>query len=97
MSLNDEEDDDRGAAALVIAPQKRADKDKDKVHRKKKYHNEKGEEEDTDIWVEKALPQVVASFDSAWLADLEGEAHCRSRPWICRVPCLFPKGCQCDW
>ncbi len=67
--LNDEEEDDRGMAALVIAPQKRADKDKNKVCRKKKYHKEEeGEEEDADMWVEKALPQVVASFDSAWLA-----------------------------
>jgi len=52
------------------------------VCRKKKYHKEEkeGEEEDADMWVEEAPPQVIASFNSAWLANLEGEAHCGLRP-----------------
>jgi G patch domain-containing protein 1 len=56
-------EEDEGAA-LVIAPQ--ADKDKDKVRRKKKPRREKGNAEavaeDAEMWVEKAPPQVVASF-----------------------------------
>ncbi len=54
--------------------------------RKKKHHKEEkekkkeeGEEEDADMWVKKALLQVVASFDSVWLANLEGEVCHRLR------------------
>jgi len=75
----DEEEGDGGAATLVIAPQKQADKDKDKDKargKKKRRKEEKKEgEEDADTWVEKAPPQVVASFDSARPADSEGEAR----------------------
>jgi G patch domain-containing protein 1 len=60
-------EEDEGAA-LVIAPQA-ADKDKDKSRKKKKRRKEKssnaegpGEEEDVEMWVEKAPPQVVDSF-----------------------------------
>ena len=69
---NDDDEGDGGAAALVIAPQKPADKDK--ARRKKKRRKEE-KEEDADTWVEKAPPQVVASFDSARPADSEGEAR----------------------
>jgi G patch domain-containing protein 1 len=71
------EDDEEGAAALVIAPQQQAaDKDKDKGRKKKKRRKEKeGDEkgmgtgnaegeEDVEMWVEKELPRVVASFAS---------------------------------
>ncbi|KAH9983914.1 hypothetical protein BJV74DRAFT_849131 [Russula compacta] len=66
-------EEDEGAA-LVIAPQA-ADKEKDKTRKKKKRRKEGkekekgdnagGEEEDVDMWVEKAPPQVVANFTSA--------------------------------
>ena len=63
------EDDDEGAT-LVIAPQA----DKDKTRKKKKRRKEEkgatnvvgaGNDEDTDMWMEKAPPQVVASFVDA--------------------------------
>jgi G patch domain-containing protein 1 len=64
------EDDDEGAA-LVIAPQvDKAARDGDKARKKKKRRKEKGNvegegEEDAEMWIEKAPPQVVASFDGA--------------------------------
>ena len=63
------EEDDEGAA-LVIAPQA----DKDKARKKKKRRKEEkeatnivvaGVNEDAEMWVEKAPPQVVASFADA--------------------------------
>jgi len=63
------EDDDEGAA-LVIAPQA----EKDKARKKKKRRKEEkgatnvvvaGSDEDAEMWVEKAPPQVVTSFVDA--------------------------------
>ena len=63
------EDDDQGSA-LVIAPQA----DRDKTRKKKKRRKEEkgvtnvvgaGNDEDTEMWMEKAPPQVVASFVDA--------------------------------
>ncbi|KAF8273088.1 hypothetical protein EI94DRAFT_1676992 [Lactarius quietus] len=64
------EDDDEGAT-LVIAPQ--ADKDKARKKKKRRKEEEKGttnvvvtgNDEDTEMWIEKAPPQVVASFADA--------------------------------
>ena len=70
------EDDDQGAA-LVIAPQT----DKDKARKKKKRRKEEkeatnvvvtGVNEDAEMWVEKAPPQVVTSFANAPLASEGG-------------------------
>jgi G patch domain-containing protein 1 len=77
VSFEDDDDDQggNGGGALVIAPQQAGkDKDKDKARKKKKRRKEEKEEkgiaegkieEDTEMWVEKAPPQVVTSFVSA--------------------------------
>jgi len=73
----DDADGQGGGGALVIAPQQ-AGKDKDKTRKKKKRRKEEKEkekekrtaegeniEEDAEMWVEKAPPQVVASVAGA--------------------------------
>jgi G patch domain-containing protein 1 len=70
VSFDDADDADGqgGGGALVIAPQQ-AGKGKDKARKKKKRRKEEKEgeniEEDAEMWVEKAPPQVVASVASA--------------------------------
>jgi G patch domain-containing protein 1 len=64
-------EDDGEEAAFVIAPQ--ADKDKTRKKKKRRKEEEKGatnlvgagKDEDTEMWIEKAPPQVVASFVDA--------------------------------
>lgn len=64
-------EDDGEEAALVIAPQ--ADKDKTRKKKKRRKEEDKGvtnlvragNDEDTEMWTEKAPPQVVASFVNA--------------------------------
>ena len=77
------EDDDEGAA-LVIAPQA----GKDKVRKKKKRRKEENGatsvgaaagDEDAEMWVEKAPPQVVASFVDAPSAT-EGNTRLEGTP-----------------